>query len=65
LALHCLADAVIIAHNHPSGNIKPSTQDEALTRKIKEALVLIDVKLLDHFVLTQDAYFSFEEEGWL
>jgi DNA repair protein RadC len=54
---------VIIAHNHPSGNLKPSAQDEIITKKVKEVLALIDVKLMDHFILTEDAYVSFAEEG--
>lgn len=53
LALHCLCEQVIIAHNHPSGNLKPSVQDEVIPIKVKEALALIDVKLMDHFILTQ------------
>jgi len=65
LALHCLCEQVIIAHNHPSGNLKPSTQDEVITKKVKGALALIDVQLMDHFILTQEAYVSFAEEGWL
>jgi DNA repair protein RadC len=65
LALHCLADAVIVAHNHPSGNLKPSAQDEVLTKRIKEALALVDVKLLDHFIVAQNGYTSFGEKGLL
>lgn len=64
LALHCLCESVIIAHNHPSGNLKPSAQDESITKKVKEALALIDVKLMDHFILTREAYVSFAEDGW-
>jgi DNA repair protein RadC len=65
LALHCLADNVIIAHNHPSGNLKMSEQDVRITQKIKEALHLIDVKLLDHFIITSNGFTSFAAEGVL
>lgn len=65
LALHTLAENVIIVHNHPSGNLNPSLQDEVITKKIKDALALIDVKLKDHFIVTADGYTSFAEEGLL
>lgn len=65
LALHCLASFVIVAHNHPSGNTKPSQQDIKMTEKVKEALALIDIKLLDHFIITSDAFLSFSNEGYL
>ncbi|MBS1578306.1 MAG: JAB domain-containing protein [Bacteroidetes bacterium] len=61
LALHSMANCVIIAHNHPSGNLTPSKQDEALTIKIKEALSLIDVKLIDHIIIAEGGFFSFAE----
>lgn len=65
LALHSLCSAVVIAHNHPSGNLKPSEKDFAITLKIQEALRLIDVELLDHFIITDTDYASFAECGWL
>jgi len=65
LALHSLCSAVVIAHNHPSGNLKPSDKDFAITLKIQEALRLIDVELLDHFIVTDTGYVSFAECGWL
>ena len=65
LALHCLADHVIIAHNHPSGNLKPSAFDETITLRVKEALNLIDVRLLDHLIITENEYLSFACEGLL
>jgi len=65
LALHSLCSAVVIAHNHPSGNLKPSDKDFAITLKIKEALRLIDVELLDHFIITDTDYASFTECGWI
>ena len=65
IALHSMATAVIIAHNHPSGSIKPSQQDETVTKRIKDALLLIDVRLLDHFIITDCGYLSFQQEGLL
>lgn len=65
LALHCLAENVIICHNHPSGNPKVSEQDVRITHKIKEALQLIDVKLLDHFIITSTGFTSLAVEGLL
>lgn len=64
-AVDCLASAVILAHNHPSGNIKPSEPDIKITNKIKEALNLFDVKVLDHLIITENEYFSFANEGKL
>jgi DNA repair protein RadC len=59
------AAAVILAHNHPSGCAVPSTADEALTRTLKSALSLVDVRVLDHFVVTRSAVVSFAERGLL
>jgi DNA repair protein RadC len=63
LALHSMATAVILAHNHSSGSLKPSQQDEIVTTRIKSALQLIDVRLLDHFIITEDGYLSSQEQG--
>jgi len=52
-------------HNHPSGNLKPSRQDEALTQKIKQAGELLDIKLLDHVIVTNESYYSFADKGLL
>lgn len=62
-AIESLSTSVIICHNHPSGTLHPSRADEAITRKIKEALSLFDIKLLDHIILTEDSYLSFADEG--
>ena len=59
------AAAVIFAHNHPSGVAEPSRADEALTRALKDALALVDVKVLDHFIVTGQATMSFAERGLL
>jgi len=64
-ALACNATALIIAHNHPSGEPTPSKADVNVTRRIKAACELIDVELLDHFVIGKGAYFSFLEQQWL
>ncbi len=62
-ALKANCCAIIISHNHPSGNLKPSRQDEELTQKIKQGGQLLDIKLLDHIILTAEEYFSFGDEG--
>ncbi len=62
-ALQYNAAAVIFAHNHPSGVAEPSHADESLTRALKEALALIDVRVLDHFVVGRGATMSFAERG--
>ncbi len=64
-ALHHNAAAVIFAHNHPSGVAEPSRSDEALTQALKQALALVDVKVLDHFVIGGGAAMSFAERGLL
>ncbi len=58
-----LATGVILAHNHPSGNLKPSREDELITEKIKKALALVDSSLFDHVILTRDGYTSMADEG--
>lgn len=62
-ALHYNAAAVIFAHNHPSGVAEPSRADEALTVALKQALALVDVRVLDHFVVAGDGALSFAERG--
>jgi DNA repair protein RadC len=64
-ALSRNAAAVILAHNHPSGHAQPSTADGALTQTLKSALALVDVRVLDHFVVTRSAVVSFAERGLL
>ncbi len=64
-ALHHNAAALIFAHNHPSGVAEPSRADEALTQALKQALALVDVKVLDHFVVGGGAAMSFAERGLL
>jgi len=62
-AIEQLAKKVVIAHNHPSGNLQPSRADEEMTRRIKEGLKLFDIQLLDHIILTDESYYSFSDEG--
>ncbi len=64
-ALDDLASGIVICHNHPSGNLKPSEQDIQLTKKIKEAGKLLDINMMDHLIITQGSYFSFADEGLL
>ncbi len=64
-ALKANCCGIIISHNHPSGNLKPSRQDEALTEKIKKVGELLDIKLLDHVIVTNESYYSFADEGLL
>ncbi|MFN6380371.1 MAG: JAB domain-containing protein [Flavobacteriales bacterium] len=63
VALKTLAKAVIISHNHPSGNLTPSEADKAITKRMKEALKLFDVALLDHIIVTDKGHFSFADTG--
>jgi DNA repair protein RadC len=65
VALKTLATGIIIAHNHPSGNTKPSIADQELTKRIKEASDFMDISLLDHLIITNEAYLSFADEGIL
>lgn len=65
VALRANAAAVIFAHNHPSGIAQPSQADELLTRTLKDALALVDVKVLDHFIVAGTSTLSFAERGLL
>lgn len=63
VALKANASGIIIAHNHPSGNLEPSTTDRELTNEIKAVGRLMDIQLLDHLIITKDDYFSFADNG--
>src|SRR6185369_5441502 len=63
LALDELASGVILAHNHPSNNLKPSDSDLSLTKKLKEAGKLLEIAVLDHIIVAGQQYFSFADEG--
>jgi DNA repair protein RadC len=65
IALEEKAVGLILCHNHPSGNLKPSQPDKELTKKIKEAAKLFDIQVLDHIIVSQDGYFSFADEGMM
>jgi DNA repair protein RadC len=56
---------IILCHNHPSGNLKPSRADEQLTSKIKEAARFFDITVIDHIIVSRDGYYSFADEGIL
>ncbi|HVZ55470.1 MAG TPA: JAB domain-containing protein [Chitinophagaceae bacterium] len=64
-ALKANASCLILTHNHPSGNVKPSRSDEEMTRRIKEACTLMDFSLLDHIIISREGYYSFADEGML
>jgi len=65
MALQSSASSLIVAHNHPSGNLKPSANDKSMTDKINAACKILDINLLDHIILTADGSYSFAEEGYL
>lgn len=64
-ALEHFSTGLIIAHNHPSGSLKPSREDLTITQKIKEAGTVLSIQLLDHIIITQNSYFSFSDAGLL
>jgi len=64
-ALEHEAVSIVLCHNHPSGNLKPSRQDQELTNKIKEAANYFDIKVLDHIIVSNEGYYSFADEGML
>ncbi len=65
LALKVNATGIILAHNHPSGNLEASTADLALTQKVKTSANCLDMKLLDHIIITSRGYLSFADEGMI
>ena len=64
-AIECLASAIILVHNHPSGNLKPSEADKELTRRLYNAGKLLEIPVLDHLIFTDGGYLSFADEGRL
>jgi hypothetical protein len=64
-AIKSLSTSIIIAHNHPSGNLKPSESDKISTSALKEAATLLNIKLLDSLIITKDGFYSFSDEGLL
>ena len=65
LALKLNASSIIISHNHPSGNLKPSDNDLILTKKLKDSLELMHVKLLDHIIISDTSYLSMVDENFI
>jgi DNA repair protein RadC len=64
-ALNANAVSLIMIHNHPSGQVKPSAADRQITRKVKEAGKIMDITLMDHLIITPETYYSFVDEGAL
>lgn len=64
-ALDKLSSALIFVHNHPSGNLMPSPADDQLTRRLQKAAELIDIKVLDHLIITSQGYYSYNDQGKL
>ncbi|WP_375181260.1 JAB domain-containing protein [Chryseobacterium sp.] len=64
-ALLCNASGIIVAHNHPSGNLNPSSSDIKMTAQIKEASKMMNMTLLDHVILTSDSHYSFADDGMI
>ena len=59
------ATSLILCHNHPSGNLRPSTHDDHLTRQVREAARLLNIALIDHIIFTDEGYYSYADEGKL
>ncbi|SEO13067.1 RadC-like JAB domain-containing protein [bacterium A37T11] len=64
-ALKAGASFIILAHNHPSGNLKPSAADISTTKKLMDAGKLLDIKVLDHIIITNEGYVSMAEDGYI
>ena len=64
-AILCNATGMIIAHNHPSGNEKPSQEDNRITEQVKKAAELLNIRLLDHVIITSNTYYSYMDNGML
>lgn len=63
VALKTVASSIILVHNHPSGNLKPSKADKDITHKLKVAANIVDVELLDHLIITKEGYHSLADNG--
>jgi len=63
VALKCNASSIIVAHNHPSGNLNPSEGDKKITQKLKKAGEYLDIVLLDHLIITKEGFYSFSDSG--
>ncbi|WP_395807523.1 JAB domain-containing protein [Daejeonella sp.] len=60
-----LAKGLILAHNHPSGSLKPSKADQQITSKIRQAAKILDIELLNHIIISNEGYYSFADEAVL
>jgi DNA repair protein RadC len=65
VALKCNATGILLCHNHPSGNLKPSDNDITLTKSIKKCADFLDITLIDHLIITKNGFYSFSNEGKL
>lgn len=64
IALNCTAHSIAIAHNHPAGDNSPSPEDIRVTNRIKASGEILGVQLLDHLIITEDSYYSFDDNNW-
>jgi DNA repair protein RadC len=64
-AIDAQASSIILVHNHPSGNLNPSTEDDALTRRVVEGGKLLDIRVLDHVIISPIGYYSYSDESRL
>jgi DNA repair protein RadC len=62
-SLEKLASSLVLCHNHPSGNLQPSESDAQITHKLREAAALMDIKVIDHLIIADNAFYSFADEG--
>ena len=65
IALKCNASGIILVHNHPSGSLMPSEADRKITRRLKDACDLLDIPLIDHFIISRISFFSFAQDGFM
>ena len=63
VALKCNASGIILVHNHPSGNMKPSEADKTITKKLKKACELLEISLIDHLIISRNSYYSFKQDS--
>jgi len=59
------AEGIVLCHNHPSGNLRPSAQDDQITRKMREGCVSMDIRFLDHVIVTASGFYSYQDESRL
>jgi len=65
VSIHAMCSGIILCHNHPSGNIQPSREDDLLTSNLEKAAKLMNIKLLDHIIIYDETYYSYADEGRL